>query len=176
MIIWHFSIIQSGDSSLYIFSTISRHFDLSLYIYTGIQVDTSLQNLSGAVPPPRFLYDKITHLFPHSAANSSCKQFPLNHQKYLPQQFGTIKVSRGEMNSSEAPFQFSSCLIITLFAIFTNSLRFFLNYMPWIIRQNYLRHANSFILFFYSSLSFFRTQNRNRITAKAEQCWWAKQD
>lgn len=104
------------------FSTTCRQFST----YNSIQaIDTSLQNQSGAVPPPRFLYDKITHLFPHSAANSSCKQFPYNHQKYLPQQFGTIKVSRGGKNSSEAPFQFSLCLIITLFAIFTNSLRDF---------------------------------------------------
>lgn len=174
MIIWHFSTIRR-QFSIHILYNQQTFWSLSLYIYryTSRHIPTKFV---WSCSSPRFLYDKITHLFPHSAANSSCKQFPLNHQKYLPQQFGTIKVSRGEMNSSEAPFQFSSCLIITLFAIFTNSLRFFLNYMPWIIRQNYLRHANSFILFFYSSLSFFRTQNRNRITAKAEQCWWAKQD
>lgn len=104
------------------FSTICRQFSTYIPVY---KQQTHLYKISLELFLPQ---DSCTirspTCFPIQQPTALVNSSP-NHQKYLPQQFGTIKVSRGGKNSSEAPFQFSLCLIITLFAIFTNSLRDF---------------------------------------------------
>lgn len=112
-----------------------------------------------------------------------------NHQKYLPQQFGIIKVSRGGKNSSEAPFQFSLCLIITLFAIFTNSLRDFF-WITCLESSDITIIATQIVsYFFYSSLSLFfelkigtglqqkkyNADEQNKINKARTKGWLSKQ-